>query len=659
MLETSPSYLEKVFANGRRWSHEIEINGVTYSLADTTTVKRGIVQGQDLSIGNTYVSSFETTLIDIDQNTASFLGQSLTYKIGLWLDDEGKNVYWVKVGKFNVSEATKDDRSISIVAYDNMQKANQGFFTSLTGSNSIAAIMSEQCEKIGCSFAGGADNITVDVSNLEGLMIVEVFQYLAALCGKNAYADRDGNIRFKFFEKVNDYTITADRFADPLTIGQDEVQIDRIVCAVDEETQLTSGEETGKTMNISNTLMTQQRLDSIYNNVIKPFSYRSCNIDFVMGDPALDPGDIVTVQDKRGNTYEIPIFLYTITYTGGVACTLESLSQTTEQDNYQFSGTLATKVERYYAEYILTKELVTETIIANEGKFDEINTDIIHVNEELTALKAQIGELDVDEIIADIANIKEAYITKLEAEELYAGKATVGIIEGDVATLKTLISGSATTGDITTIHLTAENTTIDNALIKSAMIESLAFNKITGVDINTTHLTVHSDDGLSQWSDNTIQISDGKITRVQIGKDASDDYNIYIWDAEGKLMFDATGVTENGIQRPIIRDDMVADDANINGKKIDIQSVVTEINEGTTKITSSSIVYDPTGQSLDIAFNEMIDGIQVGSVNLIRNAQTMVYDGYGIGGASAETYYLRDENGNILTDEYGNRLVYS
>ena len=103
MLETSPSYLEKVFANGRRWSHEIEINGVTYSLADTTTVKRGIVQGQDLSIGNTYVSSFETTLIDVDQNTASFLGQSLAYKIGLWFDDEGKNVEWVKIGKFNVS----------------------------------------------------------------------------------------------------------------------------------------------------------------------------------------------------------------------------------------------------------------------------------------------------------------------------------------------------------------------------------------------------------------------------------------------------------------------------------------------------------------------------------------------------------------------------
>ena len=186
MLETSSSYLKKVFENGRRWSHKIEINGNTYSFADTTTVKRGIVQGQDLSIGNTYVSSFETKLIDVDQNTASFLGQSLTYQIGLWLDDEGKNVYWVKIGVFNVSEVVKDDKDISIVAYDNMQKANQGFFTSLTGNNSITAIMSEQCEKIGCSFAGGADNITVDVSKLEGLTIVEVFQYLSALCGKNA-----------------------------------------------------------------------------------------------------------------------------------------------------------------------------------------------------------------------------------------------------------------------------------------------------------------------------------------------------------------------------------------------------------------------------------------------------------------------------------------
>lgn len=90
--------------------------------------------------------------------------------------------------------------------------------------------------------------------------------------------------------------------------------------------------------------------------------------------------------------------------------------------------------------------------------------------------------------------------------------------ESSVGRINDLFAGNVIAGSTDTIVLNAQNTTIENSLIKSAMIESLAFEKITGIDINTSKLTVHSNDGKSTWTDNTIQISDSTRIRVQIGK---------------------------------------------------------------------------------------------------------------------------------------------
>lgn len=104
---------------------------------------------------------------------------------------------------------------------------------------------------------------------------------------------------------------------------------------------------------------------------------------------------------------------------------------------------------------------------------------------------------------------------------------------------------------------------------------------------------------------NTIQISDANRVRVQIGKDASNDYSMSVWDKNGNLIWDALGATEKTIQRKIIRDGIVADDANISGSKLDINSVIKEVNGSTTKLKSSTIVMNDKNQTLDVVFNEM------------------------------------------------------
>ena len=51
---------------------------------------------------------------------------------------------------------------------------------------------------------------------------------------------------------------------------------------------------------------------------------------------------------------------------------------------------------------------------------------------------------------------------------------------------------------------------------------------------------------------------------------------------------------------------MINDNANISGNKINIPSLVTEINGSKTTIKSSVIAYDDTGQTLNVLFGQLI-----------------------------------------------------
>ena len=85
---------------------------------------------------------------------------------------------------------------------------------------------------------------------------------------------------------------------------------------------------------------------------------------------------------------------------------------------------------------------------------------------------------------------------------------------------------------------------------------------------------------------------------------------MYVWDKSGNLMFDALGLTESGVQREIIRNDMIKEDANINASKLDIESLFNVINEdGSHTLKSSKIYVDANKQTLDIVFKNMTTNV--------------------------------------------------
>lgn len=263
-----------------------------------------------------------------------------------------------------------------------------------------------------------------------------------------------------------------------------------------------------------------------------------------------------------------------------------------------------------------------DEVIANSAKFVEVNTKILNVSNMLTAANAKIGTLETTKLTATDADLKYATIQNLsaatgridilETNALTASSALIHSLTSDVANINTLMFGTASGGSLTTEFSNTVVGLIGDAQIKSAMIQDIVADKITSGRLYTNLVEVVSGSGNVKISDNTIKICDDTQTaRVQIGKDAAGDYNIYIWDKNGNLMFDPLyGVQEDGIKRPIIRNDMVSDAANISAAKLDISSLFTVINGSKETINSARVYVDADNQTLDVAFKQMTTDVQ-------------------------------------------------
>jgi hypothetical protein len=301
-------------------------------------------------------------------------------------------------------------------------------------------------------------------------------------------------------------------------------------------------------------------------------------------------GDVLKFKTGEFETLKTDVANFKQTFTDDLQASNAKIN-TLESDHATFKEATATNLNATNARIA---NIEADYLKATDAKLTYATiTNLNTTNAEITRLKTKDAE--IDKLVA----------TKATITDLNAAVGRVGLLESSYANLNTLVNGNLTSDNIQNLTLTSKNTTIENGMIKNAMIENLSFDKITGMDINTTNLTVHSSDGKSKWSDNTIQISDANRVRVQIGKDASNDYSMSVWDKNGNLIWDALGATEKTIQRKIIRDGIVADDANISGSKLDINSVIKEVNGSTTKLKSSTIVMNDKNQTLDVVFNEM------------------------------------------------------
>lgn len=239
-------------------------------------------------------------------------------------------------------------------------------------------------------------------------------------------------------------------------------------------------------------------------------------------------------------------------------------------------------------------ELEAEKVKADVGEFKDLTT------ENFTAVNAKIDNLKVTDLTAvnaDITNLKAQY-----------------------AEINTLVNGHLTSDNIQSIVITGDKFTVANGFIKDAMIETVSANKINTGIINTNNVSIQSEDGSMIINGTTQQFKDeNNVVRIQIGKDATGNFTFCLFSQDGKgILLDADGIKAGAVPDGLIVNDMVADNANISGGKLDISSVISSINGNENTLNSSKIKFDDTNQTLDIAFNQLkskVETIEEVSIN--------------------------------------------
>ena len=605
----SEQFATTIRSPSRTFNLRLKINGkwinagfkkMSYETASTSD--------EGLQIGSAVAAKIELTVKRIDE---LFENTEIPIEIGLKLPS-GKYEY-IPLGFFTAEHPTLDQATTTFTAYDRMMKTTGVYVSELTYPASAESVLKEISTGCGvpCNVSG-LNGIIIDTAPV-GYTYREVIGYIASLAGGFACVDRTGTIVIKWYED-NDYTINESRIM-TFEKNESDYHLDYLTCNVDSNTSFTAGSGTLGII-FDNPLMTEEKLNSVYKKV-REFAYRGASLK-TLGDIRLDPWDIVTVEEL-GETYKVPIMNITQEYDGGLAMTITAYGKTETETETDYKGPSTKLAERTYAEMMLTKELVAKKVDAEWVKANTVQAEtIVSINNDLENIRNNYLKSNVAEITyATIESLKSlsGEFADLKATDFEAIKASVKDLNVDVEKVNTLLFGSATGTTITTDFANSVVSVIGNAQITSAMIKDLAFDKITGIDINTTVMNVHSEDGKSTWKDNTIQISDKDRVRIQLGKDAAGDYNIYIWDKNGNLMFDPLyGVQEDGIKKAIIRNDMVSDNAAISGKKLDIDSVFSVMNaDKSNTFNASKIHVDTTDQTLESTFQTINNYVSGGS----------------------------------------------
>lgn len=285
----------------------------------------------------------------------------------------------------------------------------------------------------------------------------------------------------------------------------------------------------------------------------------------------------------------------------------------------------------------------TEILLADKANISDLNATNATV-ENLTADFAEIDELLAGNITAE--NIKADSITSnhiqansidtkhlkansIDADKIQANSIISNHIQANSVTSNHIQANTITSGHIQAGTITAGSGIIAEGAIGNAQISSIDAGKIEAGTIDTSKVTVQGSNGHLRIKGNRLQVFNGTGNqakeRVSVG-DVNGDGTVYGLRVRGEdgqtVLLDENGVTSEGLTDGSITNEKISDDANIDGAKLNINSVVSKINEdGTETIQGTKIEVDGTTLNTKLS---TITNKQTEDSNRITQAQSQI-----------------------------------
>ncbi|AHB80342.1 collagen-like protein [Oenococcus oeni] len=337
------------------------IDGTDYHTSDITSIAYdgGAFTGDTFSIGSTYENSVTITFSHLIEGFVQ--GQLVAPKVGVKLADG--TFEYSPLGIFVISDDIEMDRNndvTTIKAYDLMCMLEGTYTSKITYPAKMTDVIAEIASLSGVPL--NSDDIArlPLMNNLAKAITGQTYRnaigWIAQFYSGFALFDRDGKLTIRTINDT-DYAIDAGQYLQGgLTKNEAAYVIGGIQCQVtttttdsdgnstDDTVTLQSGSSAGSQVQLTNNVMTQERLDAIWtklqNLAFYPFSLNW------FGNPAIEAGDWFALQDTKGNRFNVPNCSYTMTFDGSFSSVSSAQQTSTSSDIYSYNGDLTSAINK-------------------------------------------------------------------------------------------------------------------------------------------------------------------------------------------------------------------------------------------------------------------------------------------------------------------------
>lgn len=629
-------------ASQRTLDIKVAVNGKTYTATDINSLKydSGAYTGDTFAIGSTYSNNVQIEFSHLVEGLK--LGMEVRPSIGI---KTSKGYIYEPLGVFIISSEIKMDRNnnlTSISASDRFFGLEGKYKSKLVYPAKVLDIIAEICAQSGVK--ANADDLArlphqADLPiPISGQSCRKALGWIAQLYAGYATFDRQGLFTIRTIAEPN-YELDPSQYEQAgLTKNEAPYKIGGIQCQTVITTKTRDGENTeetktyqvgdtsGSQIKLENNIMTPDRLNNIWEQ-IKDISFYPFNLNW-FGNPAIEAGDWLRLEDKQGNKFIVPNNSYTLDFNGGLSATSKADQTSSTDSAISWRGTYAQIIEELQARKAPDGTVIFPPSVAEPPKNAKPNDVWFKQNGNSTELwvftaqedgsgkwirrdltpdeikkqvqEAQSGLNDAKKQIAD--NLAKADKDIAELNESINNQK--GSLDGLSTTVNTVVIPKVT--DVTnqvsdTITKVNEQKNIVTELQNQAIQQGKDISKITtdihGVTVDLANINgdVNQTKATVQGLQSTLGNAQGDIVQIKV-------------DAK-KLETSLSGKVDNSTYATFV---------NQTNQALNAKLVASDLN-GYAKTTD----LQATANGLQVNINSVsgkLDNLVIGNRNLVRNS---------------------------------------
>ncbi|MFR0607625.1 peptidase [Limosilactobacillus balticus] len=363
MLTQSKEVQNAWRASQRTLDIKVTIDGKTYGATDVNSLKydSGAYSGDTFAIGSTYSNTVQIEFSHLIEGLK--LGMEVHPSIGI---KTSSGYVYEPLGVFIISSEIKMDRNNNLTtvnASDHFCGLEGAYTSKLTYPAKVLDVIAEICAQSGVK--ANTDDLArlphqADLSApITGQSYRKALGWIAQLYVGYALFDRQGLFTIRTISEPN-YELDPSQYEQAgLTKNEAAYKINGIQCQVtlttktrdgestEETKSYQAGDATGSQIKLENNIMTPQRLNDIWEQ-LKDLKFYPFSLNW-FGNPAVEAGDWLRLEDKQGNSFVVPNSSYTLDFNGGLSATSKADQTTSSDQMVPWQGSVAQVIKELRA----------------------------------------------------------------------------------------------------------------------------------------------------------------------------------------------------------------------------------------------------------------------------------------------------------------------